>query len=132
MKLRPHHFMCIQMFTGHGYNAEFTSHMEQKIKMLSDETTILVQEGCDEICEKCPNREQNTCRDFAKVRRLDDDVKDACGISYSDKIMWMDISSTVRERILNTELFERICHDCEWHDLCNDTLERNITEEQLK
>ena len=121
MKLRPHHFMCIQMFTGHGYNTEFTSHMEQIIEMLSDETAILIQEGCDEICEKCPNREQNNCRDYDKVRRLDDDVKDACGISYGDKIMWMDISSTVRERILNTELFERICHDCEWYALCRDT-----------
>ncbi|MBP3900763.1 MAG: DUF1284 domain-containing protein [Blautia sp.] len=122
MKLRPHHFMCIQMFTGHGYNAEFTSHMEQKIKMLSDETTILVQEGCDEICEKCPNREQNTCRDFAKVRRLDDDVKDACGISYSDKIMWNDIASAVREQILDTELFGEICCECEWYSLCRETL----------
>ena len=122
MKLRPHHFMCIQMFTGHGYNTEFTSHMEQKIKMLSDETTILVKEGCDDICQKCPNREQNTCRDFAKVRRLDDDVKDACGISYSDKIMWMDISSTVREQILDTELFGEICCDCEWYGLCRETL----------
>lgn len=122
MKLRPHHFMCIQMFTGHGYNAEFTSHMEQKIKMLSDETTILVKEGCDDICQKCPNREDNACREFEKVRRLDEGVMAACGIEYRDEFEWNDISSVVREQILDTELFGEICRECEWYSLCRETL----------
>ena len=122
MKLRPHHFMCIQMFTGHGYNAEFTSHMEQIIKMLSDETTILVKEGCDDICQKCPNREDNACREFEKVRRLDEGVMAACGIEYGDELQWNDIASAVREQILDTELFGEICCDCEWYGLCRETL----------
>lgn len=28
MNFRPHHLLCIQKFTGHGYNADFTAHMK--------------------------------------------------------------------------------------------------------
>jgi len=27
MNLRPHHLLCIQKFTGHGYSPSFTAHM---------------------------------------------------------------------------------------------------------
>lgn len=122
IQLRPHHFMCIQLFTGHGYNAEFTAHMTQKIELLAEGAAVRVQEGCDDICQKCPNREDNACRVFEKVRRLDEGVMAACGIEYGDELQWNEIASTVRERILNTELFGEICCDCEWYSLCRETL----------
>ena len=112
------------MFTGHGYNAEFTVHMDRKIKMLSDDTEIFVEEGCDEICEKCPNREQDVCRERDKVRMLDEKVLEACGVSYGDRIPWKDITETVRGQVLNTERFESICRDCEWYSLCREISQR--------
>ena len=36
MKIRPHHLLCIQKYTGHGYDAAFTAHMTALVSGLSD------------------------------------------------------------------------------------------------
>ena len=63
MNIRPHHILCIQKFTGHGYNVEFTDHMKAVVSELKSnpETYITVREGCDDLCRMCPNREDEAC-----------------------------------------------------------------------
>ena len=34
MQLRPHHLLCIQKFTGHGYDEPFTQHMTSIVSAL--------------------------------------------------------------------------------------------------
>jgi hypothetical protein len=122
LRLRPHHFLCIQLFTGHGYDDVFTAHMYGTIKLLSDEAQVLVQEGCDDICEKCPNRNKSLCKSFDKVRGLDKAVRAVLGVSYGDLLAWKDITTKVQKEIFGGASFDGICRDCEWYGLCRDTL----------
>ena len=50
MNLRPHHLLCIQKFTGHGYNADFTAHMKTIVSELAENPQITVAQGCDDLC----------------------------------------------------------------------------------
>ena len=48
MNLRPHHLLCIQKFTGHGYSADFTAHMTAVVSELAEnpETAVTLAKGC--------------------------------------------------------------------------------------
>ena len=73
LKIRPHHLMCMQMYTGHGYDCKFVLHMNEVVSKLDE---IIIQEGCDEICTHCPNK-KGQCVSYKlrrKIHRL------ACGM----------------------------------------------------
>ena len=127
MKLRPHHLLCIQFFSGHGYDAEFSQHMYRLIENLSDDTECCISEGCDEICQKCPNRDNDMCEKNDKVCRMDARVLTVCGFAYDDMAQWKNLASAVKDKIFDMEWFEEICGECEWYCLC-----REIKEEKWK
>lgn len=123
MNIRPHHILCIQKFTGHGYNVEFTDHMKAVVSKLKSnpETYITVREGCDDLCRMCPNREDEACTSFEKVKAMDNAVLRVCGITYEDTVSWKKLANQARKQIFGTEAFQRICTDCQWAELCRNT-----------
>ena len=123
MKIRPHHILCIQRFTGHGYNEEFTNHMKAVVSKLKSkpETYITVREGCDDLCKMCPNREDEVCSSFEKVKTMDNAVLRVCGITYKDTVSWEKLAYRARTLIFETDAFQRICADCQWAELCRNT-----------
>ena len=127
MRLRPHHLMCIQFFTGHGYDERFTSHMKEVIGKLNDDTKITVIKGCDDICSHCPNMTDNTCTHNDKVSNLDRKVLENMADGSGNELTWKDAFKTVYDNILDTDMFDRICGECEWYELC-----KKIREERIK
>ena len=123
MKLRPHHMLCIQKFTGHGYNEAFTAHMTSIVSKLrnSSGNRITITQGCDDLCEKCPHNLDGVCASLDKVALMDSMVLDICGLSYGDKILWTESARKARERIFKTDQFEGICGSCQWFELCKNT-----------
>lgn len=123
MNLRPHHLLCIQKFTGHGYDENFTIHMTKIVSKLRDdpETEITVTRGCDDLCKVCPNNIGGVCTSLEKVTFMDGAVLDVCGLSYGDAVPWAVSSRAVRENIFETDKFNDICADCEWFELCKNT-----------
>ena len=65
-----------------GYDEKFTHHMSQLIGNMSADTECAISEGCDEICQKCPNRNKEICRENDKVYKMDAKVISVCGIDY--------------------------------------------------
>ena len=123
MELRPHHMLCIQKFTGHGYDADFTEHMKRIVSDLkmNPEMHITVSQGCDDLCKMCPNNIGGVCTSLEKVAYMDSAVLDVCSLTYGEKISWADAASKARELIFETDEFQNICACCEWFELCNRT-----------
>ena len=44
MYLRPHHLLCIQKFSGHGYHEDFTSHMQSIVTALAVNPEVLLMD----------------------------------------------------------------------------------------
>ena len=124
VRLRPHHYLCIQFFTGHGYDERFTAHMEAVISELKDDSVIIVTKGCDEICSQCPHRTGGRCDDYNRVLYLDTQVMDQTGMDYGRELRWKDVVSVVHDRILETDMFGTICSGCQWFELCREVREK--------
>ena len=120
IRLRPHHLLCIQKFIGRGYDGAFTNRLAEIVGHLSanPDTKITLAEGCDEVCIKCPNNRAQVCTDGEKVIFLDEGVLEACNLKYGATDTWDSLSRTARERVFDTDNFERICGCCQWFDIC--------------
>lgn len=123
MNLRPHHLLCIQKFTGHGYDAAFTARMSAVVSLLTEDpmTEVTVTQGCDDLCKACPYNRQGACTSLEKVDFMDGAVLDTCGLSYGEKAPFAALAEKARERILEGERFREICGACEWFELCRNT-----------
>lgn len=123
MNLRPHHLLCIQKYTGHGYSAEFTAHMDSIVSLFAEhpETLITMVQGCDDLCQMCPNRCDGVCTALEKVEHMDHGVRTVCSLTDGDTISWDEAADRARVRIFNTDQFQTICADCQWFDLCRET-----------
>lgn len=123
MNLRPHHALCIQKFTGHGYDRAFTDHMTELCETLKNqpETPVRIISGCDELCAFCPNRENGSCSTLEKVDSMDIAVRSAAGLSPGGTLPWRELAGLARTNIFETDQFEKICSDCQWFALCRST-----------
>ena len=123
MQLRPHHLLCIQKYTGHGYDAAFTAHMNTVVSELVSrpQTPIDLTEGCDDLCHYCPNRVGNACSSPEKVDGMDRAVLEVCRLAYGQTLPWSTLAQRARTEILNIPKFDAICQSCQWYSLCKET-----------
>ena len=111
MNLRPHHLLCIQKFTGYGYNADFTAHMKSIVSKFKEnpKTQITVAQGCDDLCKMCPNKISGECTSLEKVASMDSAVLSICDLAYGEKVLWTKAAGKACSRIFGTEEFNNIC-----------------------
>ena len=123
MNLRPHHLLCIQKFTGHGYDDSFTEHMTGIVSTLrlDPETPVTVTEGCDILCGMCPYNKNGVCESLEKVDFMDRSVLAVCGLSYGECVTWQKLAFEARTKIFETEAFQATCSACQWYELCRKT-----------
>lgn len=123
MKLRPHHLLCIQKYTGKGYDRPFAANMEELLRQLTaqPDTAIQLTEGRDDVCAACPNMVDGKCSSQEKVTRMDRGVLGACGFAYGQVDSWRALAASVENRIFQTEQFNEICGPCQWFELCRGT-----------
>ena len=119
--LRPNHLLCIQKYSGHGYDEAFTRNMEALVRMLKSEpnTEITLTYGGDALCSACPNYNGRTCLSENKVKIMDDKVLLFCKLSYGETGSWAELSDKAVQ-VFESE-FEDICVTCEWFELCRTT-----------
>lgn len=118
--LRPHHLLCLRFFRGYGYSDEFSKNMSA-VKQAVDsdeEVPVLLIEGADLLCGKCPNRTQNGCSTQEKVQRYDRRVLHYTHLLREKEYTWQAVSQVVEEKILKNDLLKEICSDCSWYPIC--------------
>ncbi len=121
--LRPHHALCIQKYTGHGYDEAFTRHMDELTAALrrQPDTPVRLTEGCDGLCTACPHNAGGVCATAGKVRHMDEAVLRLCGYACGQELPWRELAGEAARRIFETPDFETVCGDCEWVGLCRET-----------
>lgn len=61
INIRPHHLLCIPRFRRGGYAKEGFSKICSEIRG-KPETKIRIIKRCDDICQRCPNKNQKICK----------------------------------------------------------------------
>ncbi len=122
MNLRPHHALCIQKFSGHGYDERFTAHMTALAESLRawPDTGIVLVRGCDDVCGGCPNSIDGQCTSLGKVSGMDEAALELMGLEYGQRLPWRSLAELARP-VLLTERCLRVCGNCQWLDLCKNT-----------
>ena len=123
VKLRPHHLLCIQNFTGSGYDAAFTAHLTALVQSLRahPETIVTLTNGADDLCAVCPHLHDGVCASAQKVAALDGNVCRVCGVMPGQTAAWSVFAEQAAEKILRTPEFHQICACCDWYPLCRQT-----------
>ena len=118
MKLRPHHLLCTQGYSGKGYSPEFVENLTAITNILRTDPTATVELVffTDDICAKCPQKlGENLCSRNEKVKRTDQKVIDYFGLTeghypYSDLIARINSQMT-------PAWMDDICGECTWYPI---------------
>ncbi len=128
IKLRPHHFLCLQGYKGYNYNSSQVGVWDRVASVLKDKpsTVILVKKGKDSLCLTCPmsNKSQNglfSCIE-KNISELDKKVKSILGLKFGDKKRYSTVVKIMHEKI-NPKTHEELCSRCYWWQkgLCQDS-----------
>jgi len=112
MKLRAHHLLCIRAFKGNGYSKRFIKNMKRIIKKLKNNEEIEIVKGVDDVCLACPEKYEHHCPSESKVKKIDSKVMLLLNLKF-EKQHYIHIDKAILEN-LTKEIFNKICHDCEW------------------
>jgi len=125
MRLRPHHLLCTQGYSGKGYNECFIENMTVITNHLrsAENAVVDIVFSTDDICEKCPKMlGVDLCEDNDKVKNFDRKV-----ISYFDieekKYTYQDITRKIKSQ-MTIQMMDDICFECEWYSVS--ACKRNI------
>ena len=118
MKLRPHHLLCTQGYSGKGYNDEFIQNMTYATNYLRGDAPAVIEIvfSTDDICAKCPKMKAiDLCDENEKVKRLDKKVAEYFDIeekSYIYKEIVREINAKMTPAIMDD-----ICGECSWYPI---------------
>ena len=73
IRLRPHHLLCTQGYSGKGYSTEFVQNMSAIVHSLRNVpgTRIRLVFGSDSLCARCPHHTaDDLCEAQEKVSRF--------------------------------------------------------------
>lgn len=118
MRLRPHHLLCTQSYSGKGYDAAFVENMNLLVARLRTEEPVSVEItfSADDLCSSCPNMSDKAlCKDNKKVTSYDKKVTEYFHIEEKTYI-YQDIAREIRKK-MTPEILEDICGDCEWYPI---------------
>ena len=135
--LRPHHLLCLQTFTGHGYSEEFVRRMTLVKNELTRDplTPVELVEGVDDLCAHCPNNMDGQCSsprpalfDELVRRRLHSPGTSPAPMSedppgkpsLTHRIPdGPSVLHGIPDRLkISLSVLEECCPGCEWKELC--------------
>ena len=118
MKLRPHHLLCTQGYSGKGYSPEFVENMNAITTVLRADPSAAVDiVFCtDDICEKCPQKlGEDLCERNDKVKGFDQKVTDYFGIEEK-RYIYREIVAQIN-RAMTSQMMDNICGGCSWYPI---------------
>jgi len=116
MRLRPHHLLCTQGYSGKGYSEAFVKNMDEVVHRLrtEDKTPIELVFSTDDLCSCCPDMlDTDLCRDNEKVKRFDRKAAEYFGLEEKTYI-YQELASYIR-RHTTPDMLADICCGCSWY-----------------
>lgn len=93
--------------------------MSDIIDMLErDNPEIILNSGCDIICEACPNNIGGECKDCIKVERIDYNCLSELKLFNGSIINWSDLKRLANKSIIEKNKLDKVCGSCMWKQYC--------------
>lgn len=118
MKLRPHHLLCTQGYSGKGYSKDFVKNMD----IITDEirnnknSKINLIFSTDDICKSCPEKlGTDLCSSNEKVKTIDKKVVKYFNLEEKE-YNYNNIVNYIKEN-MTEDIMDDICKSCEWYSI---------------
>lgn len=118
IKLRPHHLLCTQGYSGKGYSSDFVVNMDAIVEKLRSEksTQIEIVNSTDHLCSKCPNMMGvNWCKDDHKVLEYDRKVMEYFDLEEATYV-YQELIQKINEK-MTPDMMDDICGNCGWYPI---------------
>jgi hypothetical protein len=117
--LRGHHLICLQFFSGEGYDRTFIENLEDTLEKAKSEG-LEIRTGGDDVCRECRYLKDGVCRHTenaeAEIQEMDRKALTLLGLSAGTSVTWHSITSRVPD--IFADWFREYCVDCEWLPVC--------------
>ena len=120
IRLRPHHALCLRHYVGKGYDDAFVDNMNEiHARLMSGEREMVqIILHRDSLCRSCPHENDAACEKEDWVQHLDRAIAKKCGLRSGLWISWQELCAIMDEHVFDTDIWEKLCAECEWYDLC--------------
>ena len=116
IRLRPHHLLCTQGYSGKGYSTEFVQNMSAIVHSLRNVpgTRIRLVFGSDSLCAHCPHHTaDDLCEAQEKVSRFDRKTVEYFGL-HEGEYVYQDLIRAIDTQ-MTPAMLEDICRGCAWY-----------------
>ncbi|MCX7642087.1 MAG: DUF1284 domain-containing protein [Elusimicrobiales bacterium] len=122
IKIRGHHFLCIEGFEGKGYSQAFIENMKNIIEMLRKNPLVIPVLCIDDICKCCPKLGNNKCINEKGgdeyVIEMDRNFYQKTKLDVNSVYSYKDIKRIIYDVFKTKSDLEGICDKCSWNNIC--------------
>lgn len=135
VRLRGHHFVCLQFFRGKGYSDEFVENLRTIVERAAENPALVVA-GADDVCAACTG----LARDGSCLNPQASDLQ----VNRNDRFAWRILRVAPGDLLSLAEARRRLtadsvsagrwradaCFGCIWESECEDSWDDLLGEEQ--
>lgn len=122
MKIRGHHFLCIEGFRGKGYSSDFVENMKSVIDTLKKDPIVIPVDFPDIICLSCPHYIDGICKNpnggEEEVLRMDREFSKRTSIVLNKNYSYFQIREVIYDVFKKKDDLFGICDRCSWNRIC--------------
>jgi len=123
VRLRGHHFICLQFYGGQGYSDEFVANLTELVTRLRSEPARLVA-GADDVCSACPSlSDTRECADphtgEAEIARIDTLAQELLGMDVGDMVTLAQAAERLADDAVAVGRWRyESCDGCSFESVC--------------
>ena len=121
--LRPHHGLCMILFSEEGHSAAYASAIREHMEELNEnpQTEVVLGLALDDMCGVCPHNSNSICGKSKEVDISDGAILSYCGLTLGDKLSWEDFRQRLIDNIISKGLLKNTCETCKYLRRCSET-----------
>ena len=124
VRLRGHHFVCLQFFRGEGYSEEFVANLAGLLERVATEPALVVADA-DDVCAACPELgadglcASTTAGGEDEIRRIDVLAFELLEIVPGDRITLAEARERLAADAIGVGHWRAVaCDGCAWESVC--------------
>jgi uncharacterized protein len=124
VRLRGHHFICLQFFHGEGYSEEFVENLTHVVERAVREPALIVA-GIDNVCAACPELgpdsrcASESAGGEAEIVRIDELALTVLGASAGERLSLAEARERLEADAMGVGTWRAYaCDGCAWESVC--------------
>ena len=119
--LRPHHALCLLLFSPLGHSKPYAGIMYELIEKIKGDMQqeIILHTNPDVICGYCPHNANSVCAKAREVDKSDSSILAYCSVNVGERISWEILRQKLIDTIIGAGNLQKACEGCQFLSRCH-------------